>query len=139
VKQIGLQAASETMKFPFVRSSKWLIQHHGDAMLRLAGVGPVVSWKPLQTEIVQPRQLPDGLLEVLLHDRDQPLLCLLEVATYPDRKIAEQLLDDVLLVNLDQRVVPEVIVLVLSPKGQLTVPASVELSSGLGLGTIAAA
>jgi hypothetical protein len=27
----------------FDRSSKWLIQHHGDALLRLAGVRDVVS------------------------------------------------------------------------------------------------
>jgi hypothetical protein len=35
-------------KFPYDRSSKWLIQHHGDSILRLAGLTGLVSWKPLQ-------------------------------------------------------------------------------------------
>ena len=42
------------------RTSKWLIQHHGDSILRLAGIEDLVSWRPLQAELVQPRQLPDG-------------------------------------------------------------------------------
>ena len=40
------------------RTSKWLIQHHGDAILRLAGLRDLASWRPLQAEVVQPRQLP---------------------------------------------------------------------------------
>jgi hypothetical protein len=30
------------------KSSKWLIQHHGNSILRLAGVEGVVSWSALQ-------------------------------------------------------------------------------------------
>jgi hypothetical protein len=45
------------------KSSKWLIQHHGNALLRLGGTGNVVSWRPLQAEVVQPRKLCDGLLD----------------------------------------------------------------------------
>ena len=45
------------------KSSKWLIQHHGDSILRLAGIVGIESWRPLQAEVVQPRQLPDGLIE----------------------------------------------------------------------------
>jgi hypothetical protein len=52
------------------KSTKWLIQHHGDAILRLAGVRDIAAWTPLQAEPVQPRRLPDGLLEV--HFRGQP-------------------------------------------------------------------
>jgi hypothetical protein len=48
------------------KSSKWLIQHHGDSILRLAGVRDIVAWRPLQAELVQPRRLPDGLIEVRL-------------------------------------------------------------------------
>ncbi len=51
---------------PFDRSSKWLIRHYGDSMLRLAKVGNIQAWRPAQAEVVQPRQLPDGLLEVRL-------------------------------------------------------------------------
>ncbi len=46
------------------RSSKWLIQHHGDSILRLAGVRDIAEWRPLQAELVQPRRLPDGLIDV---------------------------------------------------------------------------
>jgi len=45
---------------PYDRSSKWLIQHHGDSMLRLAGVKNIQAWRPAQAEVVQPRRLPDG-------------------------------------------------------------------------------
>ena len=51
------------------RSSKWLIQHPGVSILRLGGVTGVQSWRPLQAELVQPRQTPDGLLEVHLADQ----------------------------------------------------------------------
>ena len=36
------------------RSSKWLIQHHGDSMLRLAKIGNIQAWRPTQAEVVQP-------------------------------------------------------------------------------------
>jgi hypothetical protein len=44
------------------KSSKWLIQHHGDSILRLAGVHDIESWRSVQAEQVQPRRLPDGLI-----------------------------------------------------------------------------
>jgi hypothetical protein len=46
------------------KSSKWLIQHYGDSILRLAGVRDFVAWRPLAAEPVQSRRLPDGLIEV---------------------------------------------------------------------------
>jgi hypothetical protein len=46
------------------KSSKWLIQHYGDSILRLAGVRDFVAWRPLAAELVQSRRLPDGLIEV---------------------------------------------------------------------------
>ena len=49
---------------PYDKSSKWLIQHHGDSILRLAGIEKIAAWRPAQAEVVQPSQLPDGLLEV---------------------------------------------------------------------------
>jgi hypothetical protein len=65
---------------PYGKSGKWLIQHHGDSMLRLARVEKIVAWRPAQAKVAQPRQLPDGLLEVRLRgeSRDDPFL--LEVA-----------------------------------------------------------
>ena len=63
------------------RSTKWLLQHHGDSILRLAGVGPVQSWRAVQADIVHPRRLPDGLLEVTFAGRTAPDLFLVEIAT----------------------------------------------------------
>src|SRR5262249_6903350 len=117
----------------FDRSSKWLIQHHGDAILRLAGVEDLVTWRPLQAEVVQPRASPtswvpaDGLLEVRRRGRRRPQRFVVEVATYPERRVAEQTVRDALLVYLNYRVAPDGLVLVLRPKGRFRVPASVTL------------
>ncbi|HKI16620.1 MAG TPA: hypothetical protein VKA15_02015 [Isosphaeraceae bacterium] len=59
------------------KSSKWLIQHHGDSILRLAGVRNIVSWQPLPAELVQSRRLPDGPIEVRLHGQVEPDLYVL--------------------------------------------------------------
>lgn len=114
------------------KSSKWLIQHHGDAILRLAGVVDVESWRPLQAEVVQPRQLPDGLIEATCRGRPGPELFVLELATYPDRRVDEQVLRDAALVYLDRRVVPEVLTIVLRPKGHVQVGGAAELRSDRG-------
>lgn len=51
------------MRDQYDRSSKWLIEHRGNSILRLGGAGPIRSWRALQADIVQPRRLPDGLVE----------------------------------------------------------------------------
>ena len=53
----------------FDKSTKCLIQKHGNGLLYLDGVRQVRSWRALQAELVQPRRLPDGLLEVFFHGR----------------------------------------------------------------------
>jgi len=47
-------------------------------MLRL--FEQIEAWRPAQAELVQPRQLPDGLLEVRLQGEPQDDLFLLEGA-----------------------------------------------------------
>ena len=111
------------------KSSKWLIQHYGASILRLAGVHDIESWRPLQAEVVQPRQLPDGLIEALLRGRSKPDLFVLELATYPEARLVEQVLRDMTLVYLDRREVPDVITVVLHPKGNLRVSGEVERTS----------
>jgi hypothetical protein len=56
--EMAVGSSSDSERFPFDKSSKWLIQHHGDAILRLAGVTNVAAWRALQAELVQPRCLP---------------------------------------------------------------------------------
>jgi hypothetical protein len=109
-----------------------LIQHHGDSILRLAGLTNVSFWRPLQAEVVQPRRLPDGLLEVRLAGETEADLFLLELATYPDRRVAEQIVRDTMLVYLDRGVLPETLVVVLCPKGNARVEEEVELRSPRG-------
>ena len=56
------------------RSGKWLLTHHGDAILKLGGITDFSSWKALQPETVAPRRLPDGLIEVRFPgESEQPL------------------------------------------------------------------
>src|SRR4051812_7416577 len=115
------------------KSSKWLVQHHGDSILRLAGLDDIAEWRPLQAaEVVQPRRLPDGLIEALRRGQSEPGLFVLELATYPEPRIAEQALRDMALVYLDRGVVPEVLVVVLHPKGNQEAAGSVDLPSPLG-------
>ena len=118
---------------PYDKSSKWLIQHHGDSMLRLAKVERIAAWRPAQAEVVQPRQLPDGLVEVRLEGEPQDDLFLIEVATYPERRVADQLTGDLMLAYLDRGLLPEAVTLVLRPKGKYRVPRSRNLCSRRGL------
>jgi hypothetical protein len=118
--------------FPYDRASKWLIGHHGDAILRLAGLTDIESWRAVQAEVVQPRRLPDGLLEVRRAGQDKTDLFVIEIATDPERRVAEQLLGDAALVYLNRGVLPEVVVVVLRRKGRLRVPRRLDLSSPAG-------
>src|SRR4029077_470947 len=90
------------------------------------------EWRPLQAEVVQPRRLPDGLIEALRRGQSDPGLFVLELATYPEPRIAEQALRDMALVYLDRGVVPEVLVVVLHPKGNQQAAGAVALPSQLG-------
>jgi len=118
---------------PYDKSSKWLIQHHGGSILRLAGIQNVAAWRPAQAEVVQPSQMPDGLLEVRLEGEARDDLFLLEVATHPERRVEDQLTRDLMLVYLDRGELPEAVTLVLRGKGQYRVPGSRDLRSQRGL------
>jgi predicted transposase YdaD len=113
------------------KSSKWLIQHHGDSILRLAGVRDIASWKPLQAELVQSRRLPDGLIEVLRHGQSEPDLFVLEISTYPYARLSAQTVDDALSVHLDRKTLPEVVALFLHPRGNARAANAVTLQSPL--------
>jgi hypothetical protein len=84
-----------------------------------------------------PKQLPDGLLEVTFEGQERPDLFLLEIATYPERRAEGQAPDDVLLVLLDRGVLPEMLTVVLHPKGQLAISGEVEPTSRLGFTRLA--
>lgn len=116
---------------PYDRSGKWLIEHHGDSILRLAGIHRIVDWRPIPAEVVQPRQLPDGLLEVLLRGREKFVPFVLELATYPEKRLVRQLVRNAMLVYLDREVFPEMIAVILRPKGRKPIPTETEIVSPL--------
>jgi hypothetical protein len=113
------------------KSSKWLVQRQGKGILYLGGAREVRSCKALQAEIVQPRQLPDGLLEVVFQGRKKPDYVVVEVATYPDKRLAEQVVDDLMLAYPHLRVLPELLTVVLRPRGRFRVSGRQELQSRL--------
>lgn len=115
------------------RSSKWLIEHHGDSILRLGGIHGFRAWRVVPAEVVQPRQLADGVLEAFFDDREEPDPFIIEIATYPEARLQEQAMRDALVVLLARRVVPEVITLVLHPKGKLRLTGDHQLTSRHGL------
>lgn len=114
-------------------SAKWLIEHYGGSILRLGGVRGFTSWRAAHTELAHPTQLPDGLLEVTFPDQPSADLYVIEVATYPERRAEEQAARDAALVWLDRGVLPEVVTLVLHPKGQLRLSGQLQLASRQGL------
>lgn len=112
----------------FDRGSKWIVEKHGDLLLMIAGITDIPKWRALANDVVQPRQLPDGLIEV--ERASGKSLYLIEIATYPDRRVAEQVFDDLSLVYQNRRVLPEAIVFVLRPKGSVRVAEEFTVTCG---------
>lgn len=115
----------------FDKSSKWLLEHHGSAVLQLAGLREIAACHSLQSDVVQPRHLPDGLLEVRLRGQARTRL-IVEIATYPEPRVVQQAADDLMLVYQARGVMPELLTLVLRQRGQYRVPSEFEARSELG-------
>ncbi|WP_165231026.1 hypothetical protein [Aquisphaera insulae] len=98
------------------KSSKWLIEHHGNALLWLAGIRDLIEWRALPAELVQPRFHPDAFLEARRAGQDKPSAYILEMATYAEPRVADQAVRDASLVYLDRGILPEVLVVILSRK-----------------------
>ena len=116
----------------FDPSTKWMLEEHGAAILYLAGARSVVSCRARKAEVVQPRKLPDGLLEARFADTHKPQLVLVEVATYPEKRVVEQMSDDIRLVRQARGVLADAMVLCLCPRGSYRVPETLEETSALG-------
>jgi hypothetical protein len=114
------------------KSSKWLIEHHGDSILRLAGVRGILSWRALQAELVQSRRLPDGMIEARLRRHTKPVRFVLEISTYPYRRLSKQAVDAAALAYLDGGELPEVLTLVLHPGRRAGPTGAVDLASPHG-------
>ena len=110
-----------------------MIQHHGKSLLRLAGFETIEEWRAVQAEVVQPTQLPDGLIEARLAGQETPAPFVVEIATYPETRTYRQLARDGFLVYLDRDELPEILVVLLHPRGDLRVTDSFEINSRLKL------
>src|SRR5262245_12113035 len=121
----------------FDKSSKWLIQHHGNAILYLGGARHVRRWSALQAEVVQPSKLPDGLIQATLAGEKAPHHFLREIATYAEKRVPKQMLDDLMLSYQHLGKLPEVLVLVLRPKGRYRVEEGRQERSELGWSSLA--
>ena len=100
--------------------------------MRLAGIRRIASWKAVQAEPVHARRLPDGIIEVRFRGRTRPVVYVLEVSAYPYSRLAKQAVDDALLVYLTHGVVPEVVSIVLRPRGRKPAPRELAVVSKEG-------
>jgi hypothetical protein len=105
-------------------------------LVRLGGIHRIASWKAVQAEPVESRRLPDGLIEVRRRGRSQPILVALEVSTYAYQRLPKQAADDALLIYLVRGVVPEVVTLILRPRGRKPVPRELVIRSEEGTTSI---
>jgi len=119
------------------RTGKWLIDHHGDAILKLAKITGFIAWRAAKSELVAPRRLSDGLLEVTFPDQVRPDPFIVEIETYADSRVAPQVFEDILITRMERGVIPDVISLVLRPKGQAQVEQRMQESSRHGLTALA--
>jgi hypothetical protein len=113
--------------------SKWLLQNQGKGALLLGGLKDVRRVESLPGEIVQSRKYPDGLLRVYLRQERKPQPILIEVATYPERRALKQALDDLTLAYSVLKRLPELLMLVLRPRGSFRIGGQHEVRSQLGL------
>jgi hypothetical protein len=122
--------------FEYDKISKWSIQRRGASILRMAGIQDIETWTPRQAELVLPRQLPDGVLEVRERGRTEPDTDILEIATYPDARVPSQAVRDAALGFLERNVLPEVLVVFLHEKGNVPAADAIELRSRKGFTTL---
>jgi hypothetical protein len=119
--------------------SKWLLHNQGLSALVVGGLKDVQRIEPMPAEIVQNRKYPDGLLRAFLRGESKPYPVLVEVATYPERRALRQAMDDLALAFSALRHLPELLMLVLRPKGSFRIHGRHEVQSELGLSRLEAA
>ena len=90
-------------------------------------------------EIVQNRKYPDGLLKAYFTGQRKPQHVLIEVATYAEERALTQALGDLALAYSALGYLPELLMLILRPKGKLRVGETHEVRSPLGYSRLAGA
>ncbi|HEY7424689.1 MAG TPA: hypothetical protein VH682_10715 [Gemmataceae bacterium] len=113
--------------------SKWLLHKQGKGVLFVGGFKNVQRIETMPGEIVQNRKYPDGLLQVYLRGQRKPHHVLIEIATYSEERALQQALDDLTLSYQTLGHLPELLMMVLHPKGQFRIRGRHEVRSKLGL------
>jgi hypothetical protein len=98
-------------------ATNWLTQHHASAIVRMLGVSDFRSCRPAHARITLPQTIPDGLLEVKLRKSKSPLPLLVEWEAYPSKETEAQLVKDMDLAEIALGMLPDTVVIILSPKG----------------------
>lgn len=118
--------------------SKWLLHNQGKGALLVGGFKDVRRIEPMPGEIVQNRKFPDGLLRVYLAGERKPHHVLIEVATYAEERALRQALDDLTLSYQTLGHLPELLMLILRPKGRFRIGGQHTVRSKLGLSKLQA-
>ncbi len=118
--------------------SKWLLHHQGKGALLVGGFKDVRRIELMPGEIVQNRKYPDGLLRVHLAGQHKPHYVLIEIATYSEKRALRQALDDLTLSYQTLGHLPELLMLVLRPKGRFRISGRHAVRSKLGLSRLEA-
>jgi len=113
--------------------SKWLLHNQGKGALLVGGLQRVQRIEPMPGEIVQNRKYPDGLFRVFLQGERKPCYVLIEIATYSEKRALKQAMDDLTLAYNVLGHLPEMLMLVLRPKGRFRITGRHEIRSQLGL------
>ncbi|MBO0699314.1 MAG: hypothetical protein J2P46_13035 [Zavarzinella sp.] len=111
------------------RGAQWLFTHFGQSLLRLAGVRDLATCRAIKDDLVAPRRYPDWLLEVTYTDRPARGLYLLEIETYAGPEADRQVFEDLMVIAADRRQLPEAVLIVLRPKGNLRAAGRYESTS----------
>ena len=119
-------------------ASKWLLHNQGKGALLVGGLKGVRRYQPMPGEIVQNRRYPDGLLQGFLGNEPKPHHALVEIATYPEKRALKQALDDLTIAYTALNHLPELLMLILRPKGKLRIEGKHVVRSKLGLARLEA-
>ena len=104
----------------------------------VGGITDVQRIELMPGEIVQNRKYPDGLLRVHLAGQRRPHYVLIEIATYAEKRALRQALDDLTLSYQTLGHLPELLMLVLRPKGRFRISGRHAVRSKLGLSRLQA-
>jgi len=132
-----LPPANQMARQRFDIGSKWPLHNQGRGAAIVGGLKNVLRTEPMPGEVIQNRRYPDGLLRAYLDDDPKPHHLLIEIATYPEKRALKQALDDLTLAYSALGHLPDMLMLVLRPKGQIRIEGRLVIESEFGCSELA--